>query len=203
MKKRNQRITKYKQNDWGPQQSVLLENDIRMLKEINSNLEKNWFKLVKKEEPVKDKFLLIKDEAIKVLKQARIVAQLSSTSKNHTFDEAIHVIEKWTNIAAYAGVSIPNISFPTDHRESGEFVVKNSLKTQIKGVVVSDSMDKTISVLVKRKVKHPIYGKYINKSLKYLVHDEYEQCEVGDTIVAVQCRPLSKRKRHSFLTKIN
>ena len=65
---------------------------------------------------------------------------------------------------------------------------------KITGKVVSNKMDKTIAVLVERYVKHPVYGKYIRRSSKYLVHDENNQCKNGDVVTIVSCRPMSKRK---------
>lgn len=64
----------------------------------------------------------------------------------------------------------------------------------VTGRVVSNKMDKTASVLVERLVKHPIYGKYIKRSTKLLVHDENNQCQEGDIVSITSCRPLSKRK---------
>ncbi|HRH81793.1 MAG TPA: 30S ribosomal protein S17 [Thiobacillaceae bacterium] len=62
------------------------------------------------------------------------------------------------------------------------------------GTVVSDKMDKTVTVLVERKVKHPLYGKVIRKSKKYHAHDENNEFQSGDTVVIEECRPLSKSK---------
>ena len=62
------------------------------------------------------------------------------------------------------------------------------------GEVVSDRMNKTITVLVERRVRHPIYRKYIRRSTKYHVHDENEECQVGDRDNIVSCRPISKTK---------
>lgn len=62
------------------------------------------------------------------------------------------------------------------------------------GVVASDKMDKTISVLIERKLKHPIYGKFVKRSKKFLVHDEKNECKVGDTVKITETRPLSKNK---------
>lgn len=67
-------------------------------------------------------------------------------------------------------------------------------RTQRTGRVVSDRMDKTITVAVDRRVKHPIYGKYITKTTKYLVHDETNDANNGDTVQIMSTRPLSKRK---------
>ncbi|MDG0980062.1 MAG: 30S ribosomal protein S17 [Halieaceae bacterium] len=62
------------------------------------------------------------------------------------------------------------------------------------GKVVSDKMDKTITVLIERRVKHPVYGKYITRSSKIHAHDEANECSVGDTVVVRESRPLSKSK---------
>lgn len=62
------------------------------------------------------------------------------------------------------------------------------------GQVVSDGMDKSITVSVERRVKHPVYGKYMSRSTKVHAHDESNECHVGDTVMVEQCRPLSKTK---------
>lgn len=67
-------------------------------------------------------------------------------------------------------------------------------KTRI-GVVESTSMDKSITVKVERKLRHPIYGKFVKKSKKMMAHDEQNECNTGDTVKIMETRPLSKRKR--------
>ncbi|AWM81425.1 30S ribosomal protein S17 [Gammaproteobacteria bacterium ESL0073] len=62
------------------------------------------------------------------------------------------------------------------------------------GRVISDKMDKTITVLIERRVKHPIYGKYVKRSTKLHAHDETNQCRIGDTVSIRETRPLSKTK---------
>ena len=62
----------------------------------------------------------------------------------------------------------------------------------VTGKVISSKMDKTATVLIERKVKHPIYGKYIRRSTKLHVHDADNACQDGDTVTIQQCRPLSK-----------
>jgi small subunit ribosomal protein S17 len=62
------------------------------------------------------------------------------------------------------------------------------------GQVVSDAMDKSITVSVERRVKHPVYGKFMRRSTKVHAHDETNECHVGDTVMVEQCRPLSKTK---------
>ena len=67
-------------------------------------------------------------------------------------------------------------------------------KTRI-GVVVSDKMDKTIVVAIRTRVKHPLYGKIMNRTKKFKAHDEENQCGIGDTVRIMETRPLSKDKR--------
>ena len=62
------------------------------------------------------------------------------------------------------------------------------------GRVISDKMDKSITVLVERKVAHPIYGKYVKRSTKLHAHDEQNECNMGDTVSIEECRPISKSK---------
>jgi small subunit ribosomal protein S17 len=64
----------------------------------------------------------------------------------------------------------------------------------ITGRVVSDKMDKTITVLVERVVKHPVYGKYIKRSTKMMAHDDQNTCHEGDVVAITSCRPMSKNK---------
>lgn len=71
---------------------------------------------------------------------------------------------------------------------------RNLRKERI-GVVTSNKSDKTITVAVKYKEKHPIYGKFVNKTKKYHAHDEKNECSVGDTVRLMETRPLSKTKR--------
>jgi len=64
----------------------------------------------------------------------------------------------------------------------------------VTGKVVSNKMDKTITVMIERRVKHPVYGKYITRSSKVHAHDENNQCGIGDTVVVAESRPISKSK---------
>ena len=71
---------------------------------------------------------------------------------------------------------------------------RNLRKTRI-GTVSSNKMDKTVTVEVERKVKHPIYGKFLNKTSKFHAHDEKNECTIGDVVRIMETRPLSKTKR--------
>ena len=70
-----------------------------------------------------------------------------------------------------------------------------NLKKERTGVVTSNKMDKSITVAIKWKEKHPIYGKFVNKTKKYHAHDEKNECGIGDTVKIMETRPLSKTKR--------
>jgi len=70
-----------------------------------------------------------------------------------------------------------------------------NLRKERTGIVFSNKMDKSITVAVKWKEKHPIYGKFVNKTKKYHAHDEKNECNIGDTVRIMETRPLSKLKR--------
>jgi len=72
--------------------------------------------------------------------------------------------------------------------------IRNTRRERV-GVVVSNSMEKSITITVKQKIKHPIYGKFVNKTTKFMAHDEENTCNVGDTVKISETRPLSKNKR--------
>lgn len=78
--------------------------------------------------------------------------------------------------------------------ENNETLVRGYRKTRT-GIVVSDKMDKTVVVAVRTKVRHPLYGKMVNKTTKFKAHDENNDCGVGDTVRIMETRPLSKDKR--------
>ncbi|MGH8701250.1 MAG: 30S ribosomal protein S17 [Burkholderiales bacterium] len=67
-------------------------------------------------------------------------------------------------------------------------------KRQLAGRVVSDKMQKTVTVLVERRVKHPLYGKFITRSSRYHAHDEARECKEGDLVLIEECRPIAKTK---------
>ena len=75
------------------------------------------------------------------------------------------------------------------------------VRTRI-GRVVSNKMDKSITVMVERRVKHPLYGKYITRSTKLHAHDENNECGIGDTVSVTECRPISKTKTWRLVSVI-
>ncbi|RYU84375.1 30S ribosomal protein S17 [Hymenobacter persicinus] len=72
---------------------------------------------------------------------------------------------------------------------------ERNLRKEIIGRVTSSKMDKSITVMVESKMKHPIYGKFVTKSTKFMAHDENNECGEGDTVRIMSTRPLSKSKR--------
>ena len=75
-----------------------------------------------------------------------------------------------------------------------EQVIRGARKERV-GIVVSDKMEKSITVAIKRQVKHPIYGKFVKQTTKLMAHDEQNDAHVGDTVRIMETRPLSKNKR--------
>ena len=84
--------------------------------------------------------------------------------------------------------------------ESGNPAKAEASRRSIVGSVVSNKMNKTITVLVRRRVKHPIYGKYITRTSKLHAHDESNECNIGDVVAIASCRPLSKTKAWELLS---
>ena len=78
--------------------------------------------------------------------------------------------------------------------EASQAEERNLRKTRI-GIVTSNKMAKTITVAIERKVKHPIYGKFVKKTSKFHAHDEKSECSIGDLVRIMETRPLSKTKR--------
>ena len=73
--------------------------------------------------------------------------------------------------------------------------MERNLRKQREGIGTSNKMDKTITVEVQRRVKHPIYGKFVKKTSKLTAHDEQNQCDIGDLVRVMETRPISKNKR--------
>mgnify|MGYP003858578211 FL=1 len=77
---------------------------------------------------------------------------------------------------------------------------QSSTASILSGKVVSDKMNKSITVMIERRVKHPLYGKYIKRSTKVHAHDENNECSIGDTVTIQETRPLSKTKSWKLLS---
>ncbi len=89
----------------------------------------------------------------------------------------------------------------TEKQDSGSMATDSGDIRVLVGEVISDKMNKTVTVLIERKVRHPLYKKYIRRSTKVHAHDENDECHIGDVVSIEQCRPLSKNKSWR-LTKI-
>jgi small subunit ribosomal protein S17 len=79
------------------------------------------------------------------------------------------------------------------------------VKKTRRGLVVSNAMDKSVVIVVERKVPHKLYGKYVRQKVKYMAHDALNLCQVGDLVLIEECRPLSRKKRwlvRSILEKV-
>jgi small subunit ribosomal protein S17 len=76
---------------------------------------------------------------------------------------------------------------------------KKTTKKVFQGKVVSDKMEKTITVLIEKRTLHPIYQKYVTQSKKFKAHDEKQEAKIGDTVRIIECRPISKDKTWSLL----
>ena len=74
-------------------------------------------------------------------------------------------------------------------------MAETAIRKQITGFVTSNKMDKTITVSVEKKLKHPMYGKFVKKTKKFTAHDENNECAEGDLVLITESRPLSKKKR--------
>ena len=106
-------------------------------------------------------------------------------------------------VAAYDQKKINHSISPMDNpsqikqqrRLIARMMETRNLRKERTGVVTSNKMDKSITVAIKWKEKHPIYGKFVNKTKKYHAHDENNECNIGDTVKIMETRPLSKTKR--------
>lgn len=82
-------------------------------------------------------------------------------------------------------------------------MTNEKLKRTLSGRVTSNKMDKTVTVLVERRLKHPLYGKFITRSKKYHAHDDKNQYSIGDLVQIVECRPLSRTKSWKVINLLN
>ena len=100
-----------------------------------------------------------------------------------------------TAVANYDQLKLNHAVTPLENPSQIKAAETRNLRKTRQGVVISNKMDKTIVIAAKFKEKHPIYGKFVQKTKKYHVHDEKNECQVGDTVLVMETRPLSKTKR--------
>lgn len=149
-----------------------------------------------------DRFAQISGEAREIVQQAALLAAAARTHRSSVYDHAIDIADRWCALAAYAGTFIPFSVVPQDLRQAGAEEVSIRNRKRIIGVATRDSLHKTVPIEVKTRTIHPVYGKAVTRTSKFLIHDEYDQCKQGDVVVALESRPLSKKKRHSFVAKV-
>jgi len=175
-----------------------------MLAEIKL-LDKSLHEQVSQADPVLDRaerFNLVRKDINQLICRAKEAASLFGYGQYSGYEEVSSFAAKWAAYAAYCGSPISVEGMADPERTASAQEIKDNHQRKIVGVVVKAAMQKTVTVAVTRMVEDPIYRKKVKRTKKYLVHDEYGQCHVGDIIVAFSSRPLSKRKNHSFVTKI-
>ena len=126
---------------------------------------------------------------IKTLQDAINYRLKENKVSEEEYDLLLDINFKWNSL-----ISLRRLPRNIQYFPENQSRLNRNLRKVIQGVVVSNKMDKTALIRVTRKVKHPIYKKFITKSRKYHVHDERNELEIGDLISAMECRPLSKNK---------
>ena len=126
------------------------------------------------------------------------VAEAAGEAVGTVAETVSSAAEAVAETAASAGDTVANAvssvgEYFASHEEE-ESTERNERKTRV-GLVASNKMDKTISVVIERRLQHPIYGKYVKKSKKLIAHDENNECQIGDLVRIMETRPLSRRKR--------
>ena len=144
----------------------------------------------------------MKNEEIKELSTQDLKDRLEQAQKDYLQQKINHTISPIDNPAKITQdrKNIARMKTELRQRElnykySQEMEEKRNLRKERIGVVSSNKGDKTITVMVKWKEKHPIYGKFVNKTKKYHAHDEKNESSIGDTVRLMETRPLSKTKR--------
>ena len=126
------------------------------------------------------------------------VAEAAGEAVGTVAETVSSAAEAVAETAASAGDTVANaVSSVGEYfasQEEEESTERNERKTRV-GLVASNKMDKTISVVIERRLQHPIYGKYVKKSKKLIAHDENNECQIGDLVRIMETRPLSRRKR--------
>ncbi len=129
---------------------------------------------------------------IKGLETKELAEKLETEVANYNQMKLNHTVTPMENPSQIKAARRDIARMKTELRQREE--TRNLRKTR-QGVVISNKMDKTIVIAAKFKEKHPIYGKFVQKTKKYHAHDEKNECNVGDTVLIMETRPLSKTKR--------
>lgn len=126
-----------------------------------------------------------------VVENVTAAAEVAAEKVSETVEAAVETVTE-------AAATVVNYFAP---EEEAEDEGRNERKTRV-GLVASNKMDKTISVVIERRLQHPIYGKYVKKSKKLIAHDENNECQIGDLVRIMETRPLSRRKRWRLVSVI-
>lgn len=127
---------------------------------------------------------------------------------NDKYDELAHIVDKWRCYLGYYNEVVKLPSLRLDYEPDKQCNAKDKTKQFerkghiIEGVVIGDKNDKTIRIECTMIVKHPKYGKYYKRKKNRQVHDEHNSCKIGDRILAIECRPISKTKHYRYLFHI-
>ncbi|MEM9525428.1 MAG: 30S ribosomal protein S17 [Bacteroidota bacterium] len=122
--------------------------------------------------------------------QEGVVENVTATAEAAA-EQVSEAVEAAVETVTEAAAAAVNYFAP---EEEAEDTGRNERKTRV-GLVASNKMDKTISVVIERRLQHPIYGKYVKKSKKLIAHDENNECQIGDLVRIMETRPMSRRKR--------
>lgn len=155
--------------------------------------------------PLPSIYEIVKDDVSRIISASKSLADgasLGGVEEYAYYDMAHEICSKWISFANLSGHFVSPPQFAPDNRFGADEALRDSTAPVIRGVVIKAAMQKTVTVLTERRYKDKRTGKYIKRSKKYLVHDEYGSCQIGDHIIAREGRPLSKMKRHSFVAKL-
>lgn len=141
-----------------------------------------------------------RDEANLLVEQIGI--ELKKTRDPNQYDSLVSIYNKWNSLYAYYGKSLSNKSIKKDRSYDPKVLARAENKKLVRGIVVTNRMDKTLVVQIRRKVKHSPTGKYIPKTTKIKVHDEFNLCSIGQEILAIETRPISKTKFHTLYSRV-
>jgi len=179
---------------------ILLENieTVDEIKSYNLALKQAVMITLKRDGDTRTYTLRLKIDAL----INHISAMLKKKLTLNEYDQLIDIVEGWDSFFAYNNKILDSYVLPIDKSLTPDGIAKKLTCRYLKGTVVKCAMSKTLTMLVERKVKHNPTGKYITRSKKYLVHDDNEICKIGDTIIAVSSKPLSKRKHHRLFRRV-
>jgi len=170
---------------------------------LDSELSKQIQELSAKDLTIEQRFHEVKAQVTNLIDKACILSGLTNDRHSNWYDVAIELAGKWGAFASYCGSQISLNKLAPDLRKNGSMRIRDAYKARIEGLVVGSNTEKTVAVSVERRTKDQRTGKIIRKTKTYLVHDEYGQCNVGDRIIALETRPISRKKHHSFVARVN